>query len=322
MAVATTGQITSLYSQILGDLLAFYDNSVLLPNPSLITNIYNLEGAVGNTIKIPKTNAYGTANVSVADNDSILTLSGTNQDFGPSNVTLSVLKRAAGSEVSMESMEDGGMSVVAGATTTRLARSLAQSTDVAGFRVMLTGAETALTDISDINVSNDGYANTAITDADLAVVFSPDAMAHAVKRSAEIKMFENIDKDNVQLVATVRNGFAQVYTNFIRAIATSGTIGAAAGISASLNQFAASVANLRAANAPTTAGGFYIAAVTPAQELALAKEINGVGGISSGTIGSVAQLAANDALLQNLISYAVGCQFVRSNNLPRGLASA
>ena len=321
MSVGTTN-ITSLYENVVADLLAYYDNAVLLPNPSLITNIYNLEGAVGNSIKIPKVNPYGTANVAVGDNQSILTLSLTNHDFGPSNVILSVGKRGAGSKVSMESLEDGGLATVAGATTTRLARSLAQSTDIAGFRVMLSGAETALTDIANINVSNDGYAAAALTGADLAVVFSPDAGAYAVKRAAEVKMFENIDYDNVEMVATVRNGFAQVYPTFIRAIATSNVVGANANVSASLDQFATSVANLRAVNAPTDMAGFYVAVVTAAQELALAKQINGVGGVSNGTIGSVAQLAANDALIQSLISYAVGCKFVRSNNLPTGLATA
>ncbi len=321
MAVSSAN-LNDLYSDIVADLIPYYDNAVLLPNPGLIVNSYNLEGSVGNTVKIPVTNAYGTANVSIADNASILTLAGTNSDFDPSNVSLSVVKRGTGSRVSTESLEDGGQGTVAGATTTRLARSIAQSTDIAGFRVMLTGAETALTDISDINVTNDGYANTALgSGCELAVVFSPEAGAYAVKRQPEVKMFEDIDTDSVEFVATLRNGFAQVKTDYIRAIATEG-LGAASAQSASLDQFATSIANLRNNNAPTDAGGFYIACITPGQELHLSKELNGVGGIASGSIGSVAQLAANDALMQGLVSVAVGARFVRSNNLPTGLASA
>jgi hypothetical protein len=179
-----------------------------------------------------------------------------------------------------------------------------------------------MTDISDLNVTNDGYANTALTTADVALVMSPEAGAYAVKRDPSVKMFNDVDQDNYQMVATVRNGFAQVRSNFIRAIATSDTIGAAANISASLDQFSTSVANLRAENAPTDGSGFYVALVTPAQELALAKELNGVGGISSGSIGSVAQDLANQALLEGLIGQAIGCRFVRSNNLPSGLATA
>ena len=323
MAVSS-GNLNDLYSDIVADLIPYYDNAVLLPNPSLIVNSYNLEGGVGNTVKIPVTNAYGTSNVSIADNASILNLAGTNSDFNPSNVSLSVVKRGTGSRVSTESMEDGGMSTVAGATTMRLAKSIANSTDIAGFRTMLSGSETELTDIANINVTNDGVAaGTLGTGAvsELAVVFSPEAGAYAVKRQPEVKMFEDIDTDSVEFVATLRNGFAQVQTSFIRAIATEG-LSANAATSASLDQFATSIANLRAVNAPTDAGGFYIACITPGQELHLSKELNGVGGIASGSIGSVAQLAANDALLQGLVSVAVGARFVRSNHLPTGLASA
>lgn len=318
MALATTA-LTSLYEDIVADLIPYYDNAVLLPNPSLIVNSYNLEGSVGNQVKIPVTGAWTSGGSSLSENASIITAA--SEDFSASNVTLSVNKRGAGSRVSNESLEDVP-GTVATATTTRLARAIAQNTDIAGFRVMLTGAETALTDISDINVTNDGYINSELTGADLAVVFSPEAMGMAMKRSPTVKMFEDIDTDSVEFVATVRNGFAQIKDDYIRAVATSNVIGAAAGISASLDQFSTSIANLRDVNAPTDAGGFYIACVTPGQELALAKELNGVGGISSGSIGSVAQMAANDALLQGLISVAIGARFVRSNNLPRNLLTA
>jgi len=318
MALATTA-LTSLYEDIVADLIPYYDNAVLLPNPSLIVNSYNLEGSVGNQVKIPVTGAWTSGGSSLSENASIITAA--SEDFSASNVTLSVNKRGAGSRVSNESLEDVP-GTVATATTTRLARAIAQNTDIAGFRVMLTGAETALTDMSDINVTNDGYINTDLTGADLAVVFSPEAMGMAMKRSPTVKMFEDIDTDSVEFVATVRNGFAQIKDDYIRAVATSNVIGAAAGISASLDQFSTSIANLRDVNAPTDAGGFYIACVTPGQELALAKELNGVGGISSGSIGSVAQMAANDALLQGLISVAIGARFVRSNNLPRNLLTA
>jgi hypothetical protein len=80
------------------------------------------------------------------------------------------------------------------------------------------------------------------------------------------------------------------------------------------------VANLRAVNAPTDATGFFLAMVTPAHEFQLAKQLNGVGATSTGSIGSVAQELANQALLDALIGQAVGCRFIRSNNLPRGLA--
>ena len=62
MATTTAG-IADLYSQIVTDLIPFYDNQVLLPNPQLISNQYNIEGAVGNSLQIPITNSYS-ANLS------------------------------------------------------------------------------------------------------------------------------------------------------------------------------------------------------------------------------------------------------------------
>jgi hypothetical protein len=315
-----TANIVALYEDVVADLIPYYDNFVLLPNPSIILNSYNISGGVGNTMKIPVTNAWTAGNSSVGENTEII--GNADQDFLPTSVSLSVNKRGASTLISEESLEDGGFETVRNAVVTRLSRSIAQATDEKGFNVLASGVETAMTDISDLNVTNDGYANTALTGADVALVMSPEAGAYAVKREPTVKMFNDVNKDNYQMVATVRNGFAQVKSNFIRAIATSNVIGAAAGISASLDQFSTSVANLRGQNAPTDGAGFYIAVVTPAQELALAKELNGVGGISSGSIGSVAQDLANQALLEGLIGQAIGCRFVRSNNLPRDLATA
>jgi len=315
-----TANITALYEDVVADLIPYYDNFVLLPNPSIILNSYNISGGVGNTMKIPVTNAWTAGNSSVGENTEII--GNADQNFLPTSVSLSVNKRGASTLISEESLEDGGFETVRNAVVTRLSRSIAQATDEKGFNVLASGVETAMTDISDLNVTNDGYANTALTGADVALVMSPEAGAYAVKREPTVKMFNDVNKDNYQMVATVRNGFAQVKSNFIRAIATSNVIGAAAGISASLDQFSTSVANLRGQNAPTDGAGFYIAVVTPAQELALAKELNGVGGISNGSIGSVAQDLANQALLEGLIGQAIGCRFVRSNNLPRDLLTA
>jgi hypothetical protein len=320
MATTTSG-IQELYEDVIADLMPYYDNAVLLPNPGIIMNTFNISGALGNTVRVPKMNAYGTANVSIADNASILTAQGTQGDFDPTSVSITVLKRGAGTLVSEESLEDGGLAVVRNAVVTRLSRSLAQSTDVAGFRIAFTGAETALTDISQVSgIGMDGYANTALTGADLSLVMSPEALAYAVKREPVVKMFNDVDSDNYQMVATVRNGFVRVYADQIRGIAASNVAGAAANISATLDQFSTSVANLRAANAPTDAAGFYIAVVTPVHELALAKQLNQVG-ISTGAVGALSDIG-NQALLDGLIGQAVGCRFFRSNNLPKNLLTA
>ena len=320
MATTTSG-IQELYEDVIADLMPYYDNAVLLPNPGIIMNTFNISGALGNTVRVPKMNAYGVANVSIADNASILTAQGTQGDFDPTSVSITVLKRGAGTLVSEESLEDGGLAVVRNAVITRLSRALAQSTDIAGFRIAFTGAETALTDIANVSgIGMDGYAAGALTGADLSLVMSPEALAYAVKREPTVKMFNDVDSDNYQMVATVRNGFVRVYADQIRGIAASNVAGAAANISASLDQFSTSVANLRAANAPTDAAGFYTAVVTPVHELALAKQLNQVG-ISTGAVGALSDIG-NQALLDGLIGQAVGCRFFRSNNLPRNLLTA
>tara|TARA_Y100000114_G_scaffold29264_1_gene25018 strand:- start:3985 stop:4932 length:948 start_codon:yes stop_codon:yes gene_type:complete len=312
----TTSQISELYADVVADLIPYYDDAVLLPNPSLIVNSYNLSGAIGNQMKIPLTNSYPDGNVAIAENSDLINAG---FDFNPTSATLSVSKKSAGSTISEEALEDGGMDTVRNALVTRLSRSIAQATDVEGMRVMLSGGTSALTDIANINVSNDGNTAGQITTADLAVVFSNEAMGYAIKRDPSVKMFNDIQNDNHDFVATLRNGFAQIRSNFIRAVATQSGVGSS---TASLAQFSQSVANLRSQNAPADVGGFYYAVVTPAQELALASELNGVGGIAGGAISSVSQDLANQALLEGLIGQAVGLRFVRSNNLPSGIASA
>ena len=312
----TTSQISELYADVVADLIPYYDDAVLLPNPSLIVNSYNLSGAIGNQMKIPLTNSWPDGNVAIAENSDLINAG---FDFNPTSATLSVSKKSAGSTISEEALEDGGMDTVRNALVTRLSRSIAQATDVEGMRVMLSGGTAALTDLANINVSNDGNTSGEITTTDLAVVFSNEAMAYAIKRDPSVKMFNDIQNDNHDFVATLRNGFAQVRSNFIRAVATQSGVGSS---TASLAQFSQSVANLRAQNAPADVGGFYYAVITPAQELKLASELNGVGGIAGGAIGSISQDLANQALLEGLIGQAVGLRFVRSNNLPSGIASA
>ena len=302
-----------------------YDNFVLLPNQQLIVNSYNIAGGTGNQLNIPRVNAWTTGST-VSPGSSIIDIAGDGQadpvnDFAPSSATLAVNKRGTGTLVNMEDFEDGGMDTVRNAVVTRLARAIAQSTDKAGFQVAGHGSETAMTDLANVTVGMDGLQSGAnVGDCELAYVMSPEALGYATKRDPEVKFFEDVNKDQVQYVATLRNGFTQIRPEFIRAIATKEGIGQTD--AATLDYFSTSVAQLRAVNAPTDGAGFYAAVVTPGQELALAKELNGVGGIASGSIGSVAQMAANDALLRSLITQAIGCSFIRSNNTPTGLASA
>lgn len=315
MATTKSG-IQALYEDVVADLIPFYDNFVLLPNPSVIMNTYNIAGSTGNTIKVPVTNAYGTANVSIADNASILTASGTNHDFAPSAVSIEALKRGAGTLVSTESLEDGGVDTVRNAVITRLSRSLAQSTDTAGMRVIAgaAGTEAALTTAAGLQ-NNGGYSNVQLSGeaVETAIVMSPEAAGYVMKREPTVKMFEDVDADNVQMVATVRNGFKRIQDDFVRTIATAG-LGGNASLQITLDQVSTAVAHLRAANAPTDGAGFYAAVVSPGQELALAKLIAGVSS-TTGTVGDLSMIG-NQALIDGLIGQAVGCRFVRSNNLP------
>jgi len=324
MATTTAG-IAELYADIVADLIPYYDNMVLLPNPQLIVNQYNLTGAVGNTVKIPLTNAW-TGNVSPLATRDII--DSNTQDFDPGSVSLAVTKKGAGTLVEEEALEDGGFETVRNAVVTRLARSIAQATDKTGFNILASGAAADLSDISDVDgiINDSGLSNADLANADVSFVMSPEAMAYAVKREPTVKMFEDIQNDRHQMVATVRNGFVRTPNGnadqMVRAIIASDLIAESnANLRASLDMVSTSVANLRKLNAPTDDSGFYAAVVSAAHEFHLAKELNGVGGISSGSIGSISQDLANQALLEGLIGQAVGCRFYRSNNVPSGLTS-
>ena len=301
MAAIGTGTVAELYSNVVADLIPFYQNAVLLPNPAILTHNYNLEGAIGRTMQIPLTNYYPAGNVSPTENGSLIN-DGFN--FDPGSATLSVTKKGAGSTVSEEALEDGGMATVSNAIVTRLSGAIAKATDIEGFRVALRGTATALTDMANVNTPNDGFANTALTNADLGMVMSAEGLAYASKREPTVKMFNDIEK------IIILRTFSQAH------FATESGVGTS---NANLNMISRSVANLRGDNAPTT-GGFYWCFINSAQELALAVELNGIG-TGGGSIGSVAQDLANDALLQGLVTQAIGCQFVRSNNLPESLAT-
>lgn len=331
MATTSSG-IADLYSQIVTDLIPYYDNQVLLPNPQLIANQYNIEGAVGNSLQIPITNSWS-GNVSAQSEGSDI-ITDNAQDFGPDAVTLTMSKRGAGTLVNTEALEDGGFNTVRNAVVTRLSRSIAQATDKVGFNILASGGSADLTDIANVDLSNDsGLANTDLANADVSFIMSPEAMAYGVKRQPTVKMFEDVQNDQHQMVATLRNGFVRtpsftganiaVGVNMARALIASDLIGESnASLRASLDMVSTSVAELRKMNAPTDESGFYAAVVSAAHEFHLAKELNGVGGISSGSIGSISQDLANQALLEGLIGQAVGCRFYRSNNVPSGLLSA
>jgi hypothetical protein len=339
MATSSSG-VNALYEDVVASLISFYDNAVLLPSPGILTNVYNISGGLGDTVKVPITN-FWLPGVTVGEGDSVITAATDGSiasDFNPGSITITAAKRGAGTYVNEEALEDGGLATVRSAVLTRLSRQLAQATDVAGFNQLIHGSDATPANANVVltgGLTNDGQSNVATYGGTSAVslVMSPEALAYMMKREPTVKMFNDVDRDRYEMVATIRNAFARIPFSrsgspayFARAIIGSDSFDAANADAAqgavSLSMISKSVANLRAVNAPTDAAGFYLAAVTAAHEFHLAKELNGVGGISSGAIGSVSQDLANQALLDALIGQAVGCRFVRSNNLPTGLADA
>lgn len=328
MATTSSG-VNALYEDVVASLIPFYDNFVLLPTPGVLTNVYNITGGLGDTVKVPITNYWG-AGATVAEGNQIITGAGV-EDFDPGSIQLQVGKRGAGTFVNEEALEDGGLATVRNAVLLRLSRALAQGTDRAGFNILASGAATALTDVANVNLSNDGVSNVSLyTTGDVSFVMSPDSLAYAMKREPTVKMFNDVNYDRYEMVATVRNGFARIPFStsggnvfMARAVIGSDSFDATAATGAvTLNMFSKSVANLRKINAPTDASGYFTAVVSAAHEFQLAKELNGIGGTSSGSIGSVAQDLANQALMDGLIGQAIGCRFIRSQNVPTGLASA
>jgi hypothetical protein len=322
--MASTTNVQNLYEDIVADLIPYYDNMVLLgANPELILNSYNISGGTGSTMNIPTTNAWTTGAV-IAPGDPIVDIAGDGQadpvnDFNPDSVSLAVAKRGSGTLVNIEDFEDGGYETVRRAVITRLASSIAQSTDIAGFNSMGHDLETVIAGLANVTtLSSAGLQPGANVGAcELAYVFSPEAMGYAVKREPTVQMFENINHNRAEYTATLRNGFKQIRPTFIKALASKSGFGAANALT--LNNFATSVAELRAVNAPVDGSGHFYAVITPSQELSLSTELNGAGATS---FTSVSQDMANQALRDGLITQALGAKFVRSNNTPSGLESA
>jgi len=320
----TSSGIQALYEDIVASLIPHYDNFVLLPNPAILTNTYDIAGAMGNTVKVPITNSWAPGST-VSEGASVITAAA--RDFNPGSVQVEVAKRGAGTFVTEESLEDGGLAQVQNAVLTRLSRAIAQATDISGFARLAADQDAALEFIEQLDLENDGVAAGAqgLTSADCSFVMSPDALAYAMKREPTVKMYNDVDRDRYEMVATVRNGFKRIphqqdgsSTFYARAILGSSDI-AASSNTVSLDMISRAVANLRKLNAPTDEAGFYMSVVSPAHEFHLAKELNGIGGITAGSIGSISQDLANQALIDGLIGQAVGCRFIRSNNVPTGL---
>lgn len=298
MATTSTA-IQELYADIVADLVPFYDNAVLLPNPQFILNTFNISGTSGNTVKVPLTNSY-TDGATVGEGNSIVAAAAS--DFDPTSVNITMLKRGVGTDVTEESLEDGGLAVVRQAVLTRLSRGLAQATDKAGFATMKAGF--GATDFGEAGT------NSAFT---TNFVFSPEAIAYATKREPNMTMFYDVDKDTHLMRATIRNGFITLRSAFGARVTANKTVGSA---TANLTAISQAVASLRSNNAPEMLNGMYIAMIDPSLEFSIASQLNSV---TAGSVGDLSVIG-NRALLTGLIGQAAGCEFYRTNNLPDAAA--
>jgi hypothetical protein len=296
MATSSAG-ITQLYDSIIADLVPFYMDSVLLPNPQLIINSVNISGSAGDTVRFPLTNSYTTAGSDIAEGGSIVAAA--DGSFTPTAANITVAKRGVGTDVYEEAFEDGGMALVQNAVLTRLAGGLALATDQAGF------AEAN----SSFTLTDTGAGSSANTHS-VSFVMSPEALGFASKREPVVKMWFDPNTDTHQIRATVRNGFTTLRGNFGNRITCNDTLGSA---DANIVAVAKAVAQLRAENAPTMAGGQYVGVITPALEFAINEQIALAGGAAIGSLSDV----GNRALLEGIIGQAAGAMLFRHTALPK-----
>jgi hypothetical protein len=299
MAGTTSSAIEQLYADIVADLVPYYMDAVLLPNQQIILNSYTIAGQSGDTLRIPLTNLYSDAKA-VTEGDSIIGVSGAQSNLVPTAANITVSKYGIATDVTEEALEDGGLDMVRNAVLTRMAGGLALAVDKAGFAVA--------------NSSFTTHTNTglALTGAGSRVnfVMSPEALAYAAKREPVVKMWFNPDTDAHEMRGTVRAGFAALRAGFGQRIVSNATVGAAT--QANIVAIAKGVANLRTQNAPTMAGGQYVAVIDPAFEYGIQEQIALAG---ASTIGSLSDVG-NRALLQGIIGQAAGVVFFRNNHLP------
>ena len=296
MAGTTSSSVQQLYADIVADLVPYYMDAVLLPNQSIIQNSLSVAGSSGSQVRFPITNTYVDA-ATVAEGTSIK--DGAQSNLVPTAANVTFTKRGVATDVSEESLEDGGLDLIRNAVITRLSGGLAQATDTAGLLVGKTGFSTH---------TDTGEGDTTAGSV-LNYVMSPQALAYAAKREPSVKMWFNPDKDVHEMRGSVRNGFTTLQAGFGQKISSNATIGAAV---ANVVAIAKGVANLRSSNAPTGVDGTYIGIISPAMEFAINDQIALAGGT---TIASLSDLG-NNALRDASLALVAGTRLFRSNNLP------
>ena len=272
-------------------------DAVLLPNQQIIQNSLIVSGSSGSQVRFPLTNTYEDA-ADVSEGASISSAAQSN--LVPTAANVSFQKRGVATDVSEESLEDGGLDLVRNAVITRLSGGLAQATDIAG----LAEANSSFTTHSD---TGEGSANATTHSCNF--VMSPEALAFAAKREPQVRMWYNPDTDVHEMRGSVRNGFATLRAGFGQRITANKTIGSA---TANVVAIAKGVANLRSSNAPVGVDGLYVGIISPAFEFAINDQIALAGGT---TIASLSDLG-NNALRDASLALIAGTRLFRSNNVP------
>jgi len=296
MAGTTSTSVQQLYADVVADLQAYYDDAVLLPNSAFITQSFDMSNSTGNSLRIPLTNAY-TNGAAVAEGIAINAAAQSNLVPTAANITLT--KYGVATDVSTESMEDGGMGVVRQGVLTRLSQGLAQAVDVAGFAAL----KAAITQ----ETGDAAGANVKFTEH---FVMSPQCLAHASKRAPTVATWYNPNLDATEFRGTTRQGFVVMRPEF--GCKVTDRTESFATPTANLDNYLKAVSTLRSQNAPEMIDGSYIGFVSSVEEYAIASQLNSVGDASIGSLSDI----GNRTLLSGLIGQAAGITFFRSNNLP------
>jgi hypothetical protein len=296
MAYSTgSDTIAQMYADIVQDLVPYYLDKTLLQNSAIIRMQLDVEGQGGGQIRIPVA-TVPTAAATVGEGNSILAASNGNLTPVAANITFS--KRGSASDVTQEAVEDGLFDNVVGATLDRLSGVLATGTDSAGTALMKTSF-----------TNNDGVTG-ANADFTQSFIMSPESMAFGSARNPVVNTWFNPNLDLHEFRATTRNGFAVLDDRFGRTIKSAVLGGTEA--EANVQAVATSVANLRSVNAPVGADGNYVGIIDAGLELAINKQIAGVGGATVGALSDI----GNNALRNAFASVLAGCTLYRSNLLP------
>jgi hypothetical protein len=296
MAYSTgSDTIAQMYADIVQDLVPYYLDKTLLQNSAIIRMQLNVEGQGGGQIRIPVA-TVPTAAATINEGASIL--AGSNSNLTPVAANITFAKRGSASDVTQEAIEDGLFDNVVSATLDRLSGVLATGTDSAGTALMKTSF-----------TNNDGVTGANV-DFTQSFIMSPDAMAFGSARTPTVNTWFNPNLDLHEFRATTRNGFTVLDSRFGRTIKSAVLGGTQA--EANVQAVAKSVAHLRSVNAPVGADGNYVGIIDAGLELAINKQLAGVGG---STIGALSDIG-NNALRNAFASILAGCTLYRSNLLP------